>query len=360
MEMGDGAGVDRANVVGLGLIGGSIALALAEAGFDVAGSDADPSRLAAALERGVVRTSGIHGDAQVSFVCTPADQAARVAQALLDQTSGAVTDVGSVKSDVCSAILDPRFIGGHPMAGSELDGLDGIDASMFDGAVWVLTPNESTDDSTFTDVASIVRSLGADVIAMTPRRHDEIVAVVSHTPHLVAASLMTLAEGRAEDDVALLRLAAGGFRDMTRVAAGSPKIWLDICRQNKTAIAESLHGLIDRLTRITGIVERGESGELLDVLESARRARLNLPAGLGADVALLEVRVPVPDRPGAAAEVFTLAGELGVNIHDFEVVHSNEGRRGVIVLLVSTAQGDIFRGGLLARGFRPSSSNVVA
>ena len=130
--------------------------------------------------------------------------------------------MGSVKGPVAAAVADPRFFGGHPMAGSELDGLDGADAAMFEGAVWVLTPTAETADTTFAAVARIVSDLGAEVVALPPDRHDTLVAVVSHVPHLTAATLMTLADQRAEEHAALLRLAAGGFRDMTRIAAGNP------------------------------------------------------------------------------------------------------------------------------------------
>ena len=140
------------------------------------------------------------------------------------------------------------------MAGSELDGLDGADASMFNGAVWVLTPTAGTDDVTFAHVAGVVAELGAEVVAMAPDRHDEMVAVVSHVPHLTAASLMGVAADRAEEHAALLRLAAGGFRDMTRVASGHPDIWLDICAENRPAILSALDALLDRLGEMREIV----------------------------------------------------------------------------------------------------------
>ncbi len=148
---------------------------------------------------------------------------------------------------MCAAIDDARFVGGHPMAGSELEGLDGADADMFSGAVWVLTPTSATSHTTIAAVAAAVTALGAEMVAMAPDRHDEMVAVVSHVPHLTAASLMGLAADGADEHAALLRLAAGGFRDMTRIASGHPDIWLDICDQNRDAIVVALDRLIDRL-----------------------------------------------------------------------------------------------------------------
>jgi prephenate dehydrogenase len=272
----------------------------------------------------------------------------------LDLTTGVVTDVGSVKASISSQISDPRFVPGHPMAGSELDGLDGADASMFAGAVWVLTPSSNSSDTAFAVVAELVAKFGAEIVAMDAEQHDDLVAVVSHVPHLTAATLMRIADNRSEEHMALLRLAAGGFRDMTRIASGRPGIWLDICEQNKTSIVRGLDALILGLTDMRDVVARSDRDGLLSRLEQARRARMNLPTGAGSVEDLAEVRIPIPDRPGAAADVFTLSGELGVNIYDFEVVHSAEGDRGIMVTVVRAEHAEVFRGGLLARGFRPA------
>jgi prephenate dehydrogenase len=240
------------------------------------------------------------------------------------------------------------------MAGSEQEGIDGANASMFEGATWVLTPTAATDDAALAQLAAIVGDLGAEVVALPPDRHDALVAVVSHVPHLTAVTLMGLAASRAEEHAALLRLAAGGFRDMTRVASGHPAIWPDICAQNRTAIVETLDGLISGLQRVRGFVDLGDRDALLAALSEAREARQNLPMRGVRAAELVEVRIPVPDREGVAAEVFTLAAQLGVNVFDFEVAHSAEGTRGVIIAVVAATNAEVYRGGLLARGFRPS------
>lgn len=344
----------RANVLGLGLIGGSVCVALRDRGWFVSGDDADPARCAEALRRGLVAAVGLDPTAEVTFVAVPVMAVTEQVRRALAQTTGVVTDVGSVKTAVCESVTDPRFIGGHPMAGSELEGLDGADPDLFNGAVWVLTPTVNTSDEAFATIAAIVNDLGAEVVGLEPRRHDELVAVVSHVPHLTAATLMGVAGSRATEHAALLRLAAGGFRDMTRIASGHPAIWLDICDENRDAIVLALSGLIDGLTSMRSIVADGDRQRLLDRLVSAREARANLPSRIKEPSQLSEVRIPIPDRPGAAAEVFTLAAELGVNIPNFEVVHSVEGDRGIAVVLVETAAVELFRGGLMARGFRPA------
>lgn len=344
----------RATVVGLGLIGGSLCVALRERGWLVSGDDKDAQRVTEALERGLISAAGIDAESQVTFVAVPVTAISLQVQRALDATSGIVTDVGSVKAVVTQTITDPRFIGGHPMAGSELEGLDGADGELFTGAVWVLTPTPTTSDEAFATVASIVNDLGAEVVGLDPVRHDELVAIVSHVPHLTAATLMGVAGSRATEHAALLRLAAGGFRDMTRIASGHPAIWLDICAENRPAIISTLSALIDGLSDMRTAVDTGDRATILQRLTAARESRANLPSRIKALADLSEVRIPIPDRPGAAAEVFTLAAELGVNIPNFEVVHSVEGDRGIAVVLVETTSVELFRGGLMARGFKPS------
>ena len=176
--------------------------------------------------------------------------------------------------------------------------------------------------------------------------------------HLTAATLMGLASTRAEEHPALLRLAAGGFRDMTRIASGRPDIWLDICAENREAIVATLDGLIRGLSDVRAVVADDDPDRLLDRLTAARDARTNLPGSVAHPEQMSEFRIPIPDRPGAAAEVFTLAAELGVNIDSFEVVHNAEGTGGVAVVLVDVGDADLFRGGLLARGYRPAVTRL--
>lgn len=347
-----------ANVIGLGLIGGSISLALRRSGYRVHGEDSVQGRAAEAVARGIVDAEGLDDAAEVTFVATPVNDVPAAVSTALVRTKGWVTDVGSVKSVAARHAADPRYVPGHPMAGSELHGLDGADGSMFEGAVWVLTPTPQSSDAAFSAVAEIVNRFGAEVVALEPRQHDDLVALVSHVPHLTAATLMGLAAQRSEEHLALLRLAAGGFRDMTRIASGSPAIWLDICDQNRDAILRGLDALVAGLSEMRSVVAGGDRDALFDRLERARVARLNLPVRAGAVEDLSEMRIPIPDRPGAAAEVFALSGELGVNIQDFEVVHSVEGERGIMVLVVRTEQVEMFRGGLMARGYRPAVQKI--
>ena len=344
----------RAQVVGTGLIGGSIGLALRSNGWHVTGSDRDNANAARALELGAIDSVGEDPDAELTFVATPVGSVAEAAKG----RPGVVTDVGSVKASIVSAVDDPHFVGGHPMAGSEQEGVDGSRADLFQGAVWVLTPVATTDASAHALVRSVVSSFGADVVELSPERHDGLVAVVSHVPHLTAASLMGLAAERSEEHAALLRLAAGGFRDMTRIAAGHPGIWPDICVENADAIVDVLDRLSEELGAMRERVRTSDKPGLFDALARARAARLNLPGRVARAAEVAEIRVPVPDRPGVLAEITTLASELGVNIHDVEMMHSSEGDSGVVLLLVDASLSERFTGGLVARGYRPTSRSL--
>jgi prephenate dehydrogenase len=344
----------RVNVIGLGLIGSSICVGLREGGWHVTADDANPSIGPLAMERGVCDAIGLDPDAELTVVAVPVNQVVDAVKHALVETGGVVTDVGSVKASITASVDDPRFLGGHPMAGSEQHGLDGADPSMFSGAMWVLTPTPTTPDSTIAAVAAMVSTLGAEPLVLMPDRHDALVAVVSHVPHLTAATLMNLAGQRSEEHAALLRLAAGGFRDMTRIASGRSDIWIDICDANRDAIVSSLDALIDSLRSTRRVVADGDSVKLRGLLDDARANRANLPLRVARTEDLAEFRIPILDRPGPLAEITGLAAELGVSIADIELSHSAEGDRGVAVVLIERGQADLYRGGLVARGYRPS------
>ena len=346
----------RALVVGTGLIGGSIALGLRRRGWHVSGIDADEGRARQALEQEVVDAVGDDPEAEVVFVATPATSVAGVASELLAdggrRADAVVSDVSGVKTAIVAEADHPRFVGGHPMAGSEQIGLHGADPDLFEGAVWVLTPTAMTDLGSFDRLKGVVMSLGADVLVLSPEDHDRLVAVVSHVPHLVAATLMNAASAGAEQDGALLRLAAGGFRDMTRVAAGSPGIWPDICAENAAAIVDALDALVGDLAAMRARIAAQDRDGVFGVLERASAARRNLPARIARPDHLAELRIPVPDRAGVLAEITSLAAEAGIGIYDIEIAHSAEGPRGVLILIVDGAEGDTLAVAVESKGYR--------
>jgi prephenate dehydrogenase len=352
----------RALVVGTGLIGGSIALGLRRRGWHVSGIDADEARADDALAAGVVDALGDDLDAEVVFVAVPAaavaDEVRRILAVTERRPDAVVSDVSGVKTAIVEAADHPRFIGGHPMAGSEQIGLHGADPDLFEGAVWVLTPTAATDLESFDRLKGVVLSLGADLLVLSPADHDRLVAVVSHVPHLVAATLMNAASAGAEQDGALLRLAAGGFRDMTRVAAGHPGIWPDICAENAVPIVDALDALVTDLTAMRARIAAHDRRALLDALEKASAARRNLPARVVRPDHLAELRIPVPDRAGVLAEITSLAADAGIGIYDIEIAHSAEGPRGVLILVVDGADADTLAASVEAHGYRCRAAHL--
>jgi prephenate dehydrogenase len=349
-------------VIGTGLIGGSLGMALRRSGWHVAGVDTDPGVVESAVSLGAIDEIGDDPDADLVVVATPVHRSAAIIRDVLADprrpSTTVVTDVGSVKASVLAAVDHPRFIGGHPMAGSEQVGIDGADPDLFVGATWVLTPSTTSDPIAYARLRSVVTGLGATVVALTADRHDALVAVVSHVPHLTAVTLMDLAASLAEEHGSLLRLAGSGFRDMTRVAAGRPSIWLDICADNAPAIVFTLDRLIDGLQAMRSRVAARDGASLGEILDRAALARRGLATHVPPTAGLTEVRVPVPDRAGVLAEITTLPADLGINVVDFEIVHSLEGAWGVLVLVVGSSDAATLSAALQERGYHPTSVSI--
>ena len=170
---------------------------------------------------------------------------------------------------------------------------------------------------------------------------------------------MCLADDRALDDAPLLRLAAGGFRDMTRIAAGHPDIWLDICEENRDAIVTVLDEFTDRISHIRNVVAASDRDGLTDLLSQARRARTNLPSRYVRPQDLLEIRIPIPDRKGQIANITMLAADCDVNVADIEVAHSTEGAQGVLVLVIARAEVQRFLAVLAGQGYKPTTRELA-
>jgi len=344
----------RAHVIGLGLIGSSVALALRSAGWNVSGEDQDADVQSRALEADVVQSVGQGQDVQLVVVATPAGSVASVVNEVLARVASSelmVTDVAGVKSAIVGSIGDPRFLGGHPMAGSELRGLAGARADLFQGCTWVLTPTPATTPEAYGRLHGVLRELGANVVAVEAEVHDRLVAVASHVPHLLAGALMNEASRVAEQDAVLLQLAAGGFRDMTRVAAGDPSIWPDVLFENRAAVVQSLIALEGRVAALRVAIDGGNRHELTVALDEAARARRQLP-GRALDASHLAfLRVGVSDQPGVLALVTTAASEMLVNIYDIEIAHGIEGTSGTLLLSIDDAQVQRFASALRDMGF---------
>jgi prephenate dehydrogenase len=351
-------------VVGTGLIGGSVGLGLRASSpqLSVVGYDVEPSAARAALAREAVTDIAPSVEDAVASVdlvvlATPTDQIAPLCARLRETVppGAIVTDVGSAKGEVVAAgesAFGERFVGGHPMAGSERHGIEAAEAQLFEDAWWILTPTATTAPAAYATVSDLAQRLKAQPVAVEPGLHDALVARLSHLPQLTASALMDVAWAFG-DRQALLGLAAGGFRDVTRIAASSPEMWVGILRSNRRAVLDALVNLQERLGHLGVLVGEERWDELAGFLVRARRARLGLyskPEYAGEPIAL---SIMVPDRPGVLAEVTTAAGELGANIEDLRIVHSTEGGRGRLELIVSGQEAaELLVGALLTRGYR--------
>ena len=341
----------KVHIEGLGLIGASIALKLGILGYEVSGHDLDSEVTQRALDRGVIHSQELAADTELVFVAVPVESSLAVIESCLAASKAIVTDVGSTKADIVKLVTSDRFIGGHPMAGSAVAGLDGADSNLFIDSTWVLTPTPETSADIELQVRDVVNDLGAQAISIDAVEHDRLVATISHVPHLVSASLMNLATDSASENDLALRLAAGGFRDMTRISGGSAAIWPDICMTNASQISQGLENLASELTQIAGLIKTKNRAELSEKLNSARTARQNLPARYAQVSQVTEVQVQIGDSPGQLSQVTKIAAEVGVNIVDIGIEHLSSGDSGILMLLVDENQVGEIRHALSVAGF---------
>jgi prephenate dehydrogenase len=356
---------ERVAVVGTGLIGTSIAMAATRAGDQVRGFDTADVVLAAAAERSGLTPAGtveecVRG-ATLVFVCTPIPLIPQVVIDALDRAPDAVvTDVGSVKSHVILEVeakaraedLD-RYVGGHPMGGSERSGPDHASPSVLDGIVWVLAAGAQTDEAAIERVETWTTKVGSRPIRMDAERHDRLVAVVSHLPQVASTALMGLAAIEEAGEPEILLLAAGGFRDLTRLAASNPHLWSEILLSNPEAIARAVDRYVDGLLHLRDQVLAGDADGVAATFADAKAARLSLAAKPQVKAGVAVLQVPVPDRPGVLAELTATMGEASVNIEDLQIVHSPEGGRGTVHLTVAAESADDAERALRERWFEP-------
>ncbi|MEA2373764.1 MAG: prephenate dehydrogenase, partial [Thermoleophilaceae bacterium] len=308
----------RVAVLGVGLIGGSVGLAAREQGAEVAGWDLDARVLDTARERGAVEfaagslAEGLDG-AQACFLCVPVGALPDLTQDALAAAAAdcVVTDVGSTKRALAAATADERFIGGHPIAGSETSGVEHARGDLFQGAAWYLTPGERSSGVLYERLHGLLVSFGARPIAIDAQTHDRLLATVSHLPHVLANVLVSqAAEALGREDEALPRVGPS-FRDATRVAGASSGIWTDIYMTNAEAIAQRVDETVERLRKVAAHLRAGDGDAVRAWNDGARDDRQRL---LEADLAggpVHELSVSVPNRPGIVAQVALALGRGG-------------------------------------------------
>jgi prephenate dehydrogenase len=328
-------------VLGVGLIGGSIGLAAKEHVEDaeVVGFGRDPERLRLALERGAIDRAAatleeaVEG-AELCFACAPVGALPELVRAALDASGDdtLVTDVGSTKQDLVSRTPDPRFVGGHPIAGAETAGVEHARADLFQGAVWYLTPHEQSSGLLYERLHRFVVELGARPVAVDAETHDRLVAVFSHLPHVLANVLASQAAARLSEHGEALRQVGPSFRDMTRVAGANTAIWSDIYRSNRAAIVEEIRGFRRELDEVERRLEAGEVEHWNDRAREDRRALLEAGAAEGP---VHELRLTVPNRPGIVAQVALELGRAGVNILDMALAPASDMKTGAMSLWIA-------------------------
>jgi prephenate dehydrogenase len=360
--------VRRLAVVGTGLIGASVGLAARKAGVaEVRGWDVDEEALGVAGERGAVDPrSSLHDavdGAELAIVAAPvASLPAEVANVL--EASGAattVTDVGSTKGPVARSVADPRYIGGHPVCGSEARGPAHASSELFEGATWFLTPVAATEPDRYRTLHGFVASLGAVPIAVDPEAHDRLVALTSHLPHALANLLLNQAGTSRIEGHDPLAAAGGSLRDMTRVAGANPRIWVDIFLDNAEALTAALGEHRRRVEQLEAALSAGDAGFLARwIAEAAGNRRRMLTEAYDEPGQLQRLRVHVPDRPGVLAGITQALGAERINVEDFELHHMSRERGGTLTVLVG-GEGDAERAAALleAQGYHVVVSPVL-
>ncbi len=332
-------------IVGVGLIGGSLGLALKRKGYKGVLTGVDTAEvLALALQRGAIdkgyepaAIAEALAGADLVFLCTPVSGILQHLQSIgaYVRPGTLITDVGSTKRKIVETanIHLPSqcdFIGGHPMAGSEFKGMEAADAFLFENTTWVLTPAKPMREEQRKAIGELVEMTGALVLLISPHLHDEIAAAVSHLPQMAAIALMSLAAQRQTESSHFLKMAAGGFRDMTRIASSPFSVWEDIMATNYDMIGSYINAYIEELKRVKTALDKKEMRTIFD--QSARN-RLSIPRDTrGFFRPHFDISVVVQDRPGMLATIAGSLLEKNINIKDIEILKIRENEGGTMRL----------------------------
>ncbi|SDR83496.1 prephenate dehydrogenase [Paenibacillaceae bacterium GAS479] len=342
-------------IIGAGLIGGSLALCFKDqpglrvTGYSYRQESADKYvRLGVVDEATTSLEEAVH-DADYIFLCVPVGMLTDYAQriSLMPLKSGCIlTDVGSTKAGVAAAVStinwgDAVFIGGHPMAGSERAGVEAASAILFENAYYVLTPDDNTPLEAVERLSYLLRLTRAKIVHMNPKEHDEIVGAISHLPHLIAAALVNQVSRYNEGNGGYAMLAAGGFRDITRIASSDPIVWRDILLENRVIVLRLLEEWGGELNRLADIL-RSEDGEAIsEAFRSAGEFRSSLPERRkGVLQSIYECYMDVPDHPGIIGKIATELGNRNISLSNLQIIETRMDVPGVLRLSFRT-QGDL-------------------
>jgi len=338
--------IQKAAIIGLGLIGGSIAKALKERLNiqQIIGIDHDIKTIELALSEGAV-TSGFTqlspqiADSDIVFICTPVGKTLEWVKKIIPlvKSQCIITDVGSTKLQLIHQIeqLDCNFhfVGGHPMTGSEKSGFMASKSHLFENAYYILTPCSKSTIDDINALKKIVESLGSIPIELSPQLHDKITGAISHVPHVISAALVNMIKMMDTSEQHMQRLAAGGFKDITRISSSNPEMWHNISFSNKDAILEILDKYISILNSYKESLKSFNGKEVFDFFSEAKKFRDSFTSKLtGLIPGTYELVIDVVDKPGIIGDVATLLGENDINIKNINVNNSREFETGVLII----------------------------
>ena len=333
------------------MIGGSIALSLSKSGHQVFVLDLPQN------EKAILRQIPLAGvrknvaeiceeNPEIIFVCAPSDKTIGIIREVAAHAHDGtiITDVAGVKKPVMDAARDvvPKsvvFVGGHPMAGSEKSGIEAAQPFLFQNAVYVLSPLRSYSEEIMSPLLEAIQQLGARILFMDAIKHDKIAAATSHLPQLLAVELVNLLNGFSKRDENFNTLAAGGFRDMTRIASSDFAVWKDVVLSNKENIDDVIDVFVDRLSDLRRSIDEGKAKEIEREFENAKYGRSMIRrGGKGFLHPLYDLYVVVEDRVGVLKEITSTLADSNINIKDIELLKVREGTGGMFRLSFDTEQ----------------------
>ncbi len=335
-------------VIGCGLIGTSVALGLSAKGVRVHLRDQNPANVTLAESLGAGVSDPVAEPDLVVVATPPSVVVSAVQFALSEFEEATVTDVASVKRSIVEAIADPRFVGGHPMAGKERSGPIAATAQLFEGRAWAIVPTENSATKSIAMVEQLASDLGAVPRIMTAEAHDRAVALVSHVPHLVSVLTAGLL---ADADTADLALAGQGLRDVIRIAGSDRGLWVDIIGSNAEQVGQVLDLLADRLDELRSSVHSAD-GSIAEYLDLGRAGVAKVPGKHGEQpTALAGVFVSIDDTPGELSRLFSDIGLAEINIEDMRIDHELGRMVGVVEVIVKAAVAPTLLTYLIDRGW---------
>ncbi|TSB46923.1 prephenate dehydrogenase [Alkalicoccobacillus porphyridii] len=333
-------------IVGLGLIGGSIALGIRkEHDVRITGFDINEEQLRMAISLGVIdEKAGSLEDAvknsDLIILAVPVAAAESLLESMKNYSfkpGALMTDVGSTKNEICKRAKElshkVTFIGGHPMAGSHKSGITAAKVHLFENAFYVLTPDAEIQSQQIDTLKQWLKGTSATFLEMSPKEHDEVTGAISHFPHIIAASLVHHVEAEEHRDANVTRLAAGGFRDITRIASSSPEMWRDILLHNQQSLLRLLNSWDREMQRVRVLLEEKNHGGILEYFQRAKDFREGLPQRKkGAIPAFYDLYVDVPDHPGAISDVTSILAEAEISLTNIRILETREDIMGVLRL----------------------------